>query len=62
MVRNQGLTILLNLFFGPLINALRAVAMQVNAAVLGFAQNFSTVLRPQIIKSYAANENTFRKS
>lgn len=62
MVRNQGLTILLNLFFGPLINALRAVAMQVNVAVLSFAQNFSTALRPQIIKSYAANENTFRKS
>lgn len=56
MVRNQGLTILLNLFFGPLINASRAVAMQVNVAVLSFAQNFSTALRPQIIKSYAANE------
>lgn len=56
MVRNQGMTILLNIFFGPLVSAARGVAVQVNAAVLSFAQNFSTALRPQIIKSYAAGE------
>lgn len=56
MVRNQGITILINLFFGPIVNASRAVAAQVNAAVISFAQNFSTALRPQIIKSYAAEE------
>ena len=56
VVRNQGMTILLNLFFGPIVNAARAVAAQVNAAILSFAQNFSTALRPQIIKSYAAGE------
>lgn len=56
MVRNQGMTILLNLFFGPVVNASRAVAAQVNAAVISFAQNFSTALKPQIIKSYAADE------
>lgn len=56
VVRNQGITILLNLFFGPLVNAARAVAAQVNNAVLSFAQNFSTALRPQIIKNYASGE------
>ena len=56
MVRNQGMTILLNLFFGVLVNAARAVASQVNSAVLSFAQNFSTALRPQIIKTYAAGD------
>lgn len=56
MVRTQGMTILINLFFGPVVSAARAVASQVNAAVLSFAQNFSTALRPQIIKSYAAGE------
>ena len=50
---NQGVTILLNLFFGPSVNASRAIAVQVNAAILSFAQNFSTALRPRIIKSYA---------
>lgn len=59
MVRNQGTNILLNLFFNPIVNAARAVAAQVNVAVLSFAQNFSTALRPQIIKSYAANDNNF---
>lgn len=56
MVRNQGMTILLNLFFGTVVSAARGIAVQVNAAVLSFAQNFSTALRPQIIKSYAAGE------
>ena len=58
MVRNQGMTILLNLFFGTVVSAARGIAVQVNAAVLSFAQNFSTALRPQIIKSYAAGEKT----
>ncbi|MCH5293096.1 MAG: hypothetical protein J1E07_05145 [Treponema sp.] len=56
MVRNQGMTVMLNLFFGSLVSAARAVAVQVNAAMLSFAQNFSTALRPQIIKLYAADE------
>lgn len=56
IIRNQGMTILLNLFFGPVVNAARAVAVQVNAAMISFAQNFSTALRPQIIKSYASGE------
>lgn len=56
IIRNHGMTILLNLFFGPIVNAARAIAVQVNAAMISFAQNFSTALRPQIIKSYAAGE------
>ena len=56
MARNQGITILLNLYFGPIVNAARAVAAQVNGAVQSFAQNFSTALRPQIIKTYAAGK------
>lgn len=56
VVHNQGMTILINLFFGPLVNAARAVAAQVNVAVLSFAQNFSTALRPQIIKFYATGD------
>ena len=48
--------ILLNLFFNPLVNAARAVASQVNSAVTSFSQNFSTAVRPQIIKSYASEK------
>lgn len=54
--RNQGINILLNMFFGPIINAAREVAFQVSNALNSFAQNFSTAFRPQIVKAYAADE------
>ena len=50
----QGLNILLNLFFGPIVNAARAIAFQVNNAVHGFASNFLIAMFPQITKNYAA--------
>ncbi len=56
VVRKQGITILLNLFFGPIVNAARAVSSQVSAAVMSFAQNFSNALKPHIIKLYAAEK------
>lgn len=52
----QGINILLNIFFGPIVNASKAVASQVDAAVNNFTMNFYTAVRPQIIKSYAAKE------
>lgn len=56
LFQTQGLSILLNLFFGPLINAARAVAVQVQAAVVQFSDNFQTALTPQITKTYAQGE------
>lgn len=53
---SQGLNILLNLFFGPSVNAARGVAMQVNEKVSSFCTNFQMALNPQITKSYAAND------
>ena len=52
----QGLNILLNLFFGPSINAARALAVQVQGAVRTFVTNFQTAVNPQITKSYAVGE------
>ena len=52
----QGTNVLLNLFFGPAINAARGVAVQVQSAVQLFATNFQTALNPQMMKSYAAGE------
>lgn len=52
----QGINILLNLFFGPVVNAARGIAVQVQNAVMTFVQNFQTATKPQIIKSYAAND------
>lgn len=56
VIKNQIINILLNIFFGPVTNAARGVAAQVNSAVYSFGNNFSTALRPQIIKTYANNE------
>ena len=54
ILRDQGCNILINLFFGPAVNAARGIANQVNTAVVGFVTNFQTALNPQIIKNYAS--------
>ena len=53
---NQGLSMLLNVFFGPVVNAARAVAIQVQGAIQMFITNFQTALNPQIVKNYAQND------
>ena len=53
MAQGQGLNLLLNMYFGPVVNAARAIAYQVQGAVSQFSTNFLTAVRPQIIKSYA---------
>ena len=56
LLRDQGVNIVLNLFCGPVVNAARGVALQVNFAITGFVQNFMTALNPQITKSYACGD------
>lgn len=49
----QGVDIILNLFFGVVINAARGIANQVLGAVGRFTTDFMTALNPQITKEYA---------
>lgn len=56
ILRDQGGNILLNLFYGPALNAARGVANQVSNAIGSFVGNFMIALNPQITKSYAAAE------
>lgn len=56
MMRDQGINLLLNVFFGPIVNAARGVANQVNGALQGFTSNILTPARPQIVQSYAKGE------
>jgi O-antigen/teichoic acid export membrane protein len=56
---NQGINILLNIFFGPLINAARGIAYQVNSAVNSFVSNFQMAMNPQIVKSYASGDTNY---
>lgn len=51
--QGQGVNLLLNVFFGPVVNAARAVAFQIQGAVMQFVSNFMTAVRPQVIKNYA---------
>lgn len=52
----QGLNLILNYFFGPTVNAARAVAVTVQLKVSQFCTNFQMAVNPQITKSYASND------
>ena len=52
----QGLNMMLNIFFGPVVNAARAIAVQVQSAVQQFVTNFQMAINPQITKSYAKGD------
>lgn len=54
----QGQTLILNLFFGPLVNAAKAIADKINSVVGSFSNNFFMAVRPQIIKSFASGDYT----
>lgn len=54
--RGQGLNILLNLFYGPTLNAAKGIADKVSHSVIGFIRNFNTAMNPQITKSYAVGD------
>lgn len=52
----QGLNMLLNIFYGVIVNAATGIAGQINSVVLGFVSNFQTAFRPQVIHTYASEE------
>ena len=56
ILKEQGVNLLLNMFFGPVVNAARGIANQVSGGVTSFVMNISIPANPQIIQSYAANE------
>ncbi|MGE6106084.1 hypothetical protein ACLHZT_21145 [Aeromonas veronii] len=56
LARTQGVNILLNIFFGALLNAASGIAMQVQGAVMSFAASALAAVRPQIVKSYASGD------
>lgn len=52
----QGLNMMLNIFFGPVVNAARGIATQIQSVVTQFVTNFQMALNPQITKTYASGE------
>lgn len=56
IAKEQGVNVVLNMFFGPAVNAARGIAYQVLSKLNGFVTNFQMALNPQIIKNYASGE------
>ena len=56
MMNGQGVNILLNLFFGTLVNAARGIASNVCGHLTKFVSNFQIAVNPQIIKYYAQGD------
>lgn len=55
ILSTQGVNIILNIFFGVVVNAARGIAIQVQSAISRFVNDFMSALSPQITKEYAAN-------
>lgn len=56
LARGQGINILINIFFGPAMNAARGIAYQIYGVVNSFCGNFMMAVNPQIIKLFAQNK------
>jgi O-antigen/teichoic acid export membrane protein len=50
---SQLVTMVTNVYFGPIVNAARAIAFQVNGAMNSFTGNIIMAVKPPMIKSYA---------
>lgn len=57
----QGQSIIINLFFGPTVNAAKAVADKINQIIVSFCNNFYMAVNPQITKTYARGEIEYTK-
>ncbi len=53
---DQGVNVLLNMFFGPAVNAARGIAITIKTSVAGFVYSFQSVANPQIVKRYAVGD------
>lgn len=58
MTATHGVNILINTFFGVVVNAAMGIAVQVSSIVAQFAHNFQKAFNPQIVKLYAAGNLT----
>ena len=58
-IGSHGTNILLNLYFGPTVNAARAIALQVNNAIIRLIENMTTAIKPQIVKSYVLGDEKY---
>lgn len=53
VMKEQGVNMILNIFCGPIVNAAKGIATQVNGGFQGLVSNLNIAVRPQITKSFA---------
>ncbi len=56
VMKEQGINLVINFFFGPVVNAARGVAAQINSGMQSFVVNITMPVRPQVVQSYARGE------
>lgn len=56
VMKEQGINLVINFYFGPVVNAARGVANQLNGGLQSFVQNITVPVRPQVIQSYAIGD------
>lgn len=56
MMNGQGINVLLNMFYGTVVNAARGIAFSVSNIVDQFVTNFQVAVNPQTMKYYAQGE------
>lgn len=61
-LKTQGLNVLLNVFFGPVVNAARGIAAQILNSVMQFTNSFQTAFKPQLVKSYANGNRQYMET
>ncbi len=54
--KEQGVNMVINVFYGVLMNAARGVSVQVTNVINNFASSIGTSITPQITKSYASGD------
>lgn len=58
VLNNQGINIIINQFFGPSVNASRAISYQINGSISSISNNIYLAFSPQIVQSYGGNDIT----
>lgn len=59
VIYQQGINFLLNIFFNVVVNAARAISLQLTVALNSFITSFQTAVNPQIVKAYASGNREY---
>lgn len=56
VMKEQGVNLVNNLFFGPVVNAAQGISQQVSGGLQSFVSNITMPVRPQVVQSYAKGD------